>query len=61
VLPAPLADENVPAGTVAALRSAGFEVLAVADGYQGVSDRAVLALAREPRPLVDHLRRRLRC
>jgi predicted nuclease of predicted toxin-antitoxin system len=47
VLPALLADENVPAGTVVALRALGFDVLAIGEAHRAVSDRAVLALARE--------------
>jgi hypothetical protein len=47
VLPALLADENVPSGTVAALRAIGFDVLAVGEAHPAISDRAVLALARE--------------
>lgn len=40
-----LADENFPRPAVAALRSAGFDVLWVAESNPGAPDDAVLALA----------------
>ena len=49
MLPPLLANENVPVGTVAALRADGFDVLAVGEKHRAVSDRAVLAMARESR------------
>lgn len=42
-----LADENVPAPAVAALRAAGHDVLHVAESVPGSSDDAVLALAAD--------------
>jgi predicted nuclease of predicted toxin-antitoxin system len=47
MLPALVADENVPAGTIAALRAAGFDVLAIDEAHPAVSDRFVLAIARD--------------
>jgi predicted nuclease of predicted toxin-antitoxin system len=47
MLPALVANENVPAGTLAALRQIGFDVLAIRESHPSVADRAVLALARE--------------
>lgn len=46
MLPALVANENVPAGTVKALREAGFDVLAIRETQPAVSDRAVIAIAR---------------
>ena len=46
MLPGLLANENVPAGTVAALRAAGFDVLAISAAHPAASDRTVIALAR---------------
>jgi predicted nuclease of predicted toxin-antitoxin system len=42
-----LADENVSALIVVALRAAGVEVLSVAETIPGASDTAVLDMARE--------------
>jgi predicted nuclease of predicted toxin-antitoxin system len=42
-----LADENIPAPTVAALRAAGLDVVAVAAVAAGGSDAEVLTLARD--------------
>ena len=42
-----LADENVPRGAVAALRSAGHDVLAIAETAPGTPDEQVLARARD--------------
>jgi predicted nuclease of predicted toxin-antitoxin system len=47
MLPALVANENVPAGTVKALRAAGFDVLAIGESHRAVSDRAVIAIARD--------------
>ena len=41
-----LADENIPLGTVAALRSCGEDVLAVAQASPGAAHEEVLRLAR---------------
>jgi predicted nuclease of predicted toxin-antitoxin system len=41
-----LADENFPKASVVRLRTAGHEVGSIAEDMAGVSDRAVLALAR---------------
>ena len=41
-----LADENVPAPTVAALRAAGWDVASVLEDHAGMSDEGVVALAR---------------
>lgn len=45
--PALLANENVPAGTVAALRDMGFDVLAIGEQQPRATDRMVIALARD--------------
>jgi predicted nuclease of predicted toxin-antitoxin system len=47
MLPTLVANENVPAGTVAALRAAGFDVLAIDEAHPTVSDRTVIAIARD--------------
>lgn len=47
MLPPLVANENVPAGTVKALRTAGFDVLAIMESHPAVADRTVIALARE--------------
>jgi len=46
MLPALLTDENVPSGTVAALREMGFDVLAVGEQQPRAFDRMVITLAR---------------
>lgn len=45
--PALIANENVPAGTIDALRAEGFDVQAVVETHRAASDRAVLAVARQ--------------
>ena len=40
-----LADENVPARTINALRATGFEVISIRETAPGISDADVLALA----------------
>jgi predicted nuclease of predicted toxin-antitoxin system len=47
MLPALVVNENVPAGTVAALRTSGFDVLAIGEAHPATSDRAVIAIARD--------------
>jgi predicted nuclease of predicted toxin-antitoxin system len=47
MLPALVANENVPGGTVGALRTAGFDVVAIGESCPAISDRAVIALARD--------------
>jgi predicted nuclease of predicted toxin-antitoxin system len=42
-----LADENIPAPTVQALRAAGFDVAAIAEVLPGTPDEHVLAIARD--------------
>jgi predicted nuclease of predicted toxin-antitoxin system len=42
-----LANENIPAPTVAVLRASGHDVLFIAESNPGVDDTTVLALARE--------------
>ncbi len=42
-----LADENVGAATIRALRVAGFDVASIAEVCPGIADRQVLRLARE--------------
>jgi predicted nuclease of predicted toxin-antitoxin system len=42
-----LVNENFLAPSTAALRNAGFDVLAIAESHPGVDDTAVLSLARE--------------
>jgi len=46
VKPALLADENMPQAVVSGLRTAGFDVLTMAEHAPGADDRAVLAHAR---------------
>lgn len=41
-----LANENFPAPSTRALRSAGLDVLAIAEGHAGMTDRDVPELAR---------------
>ena len=40
-----LLDENFPSPAIHALRSAGFDVLAIAENYASINDPEVLALA----------------
>lgn len=47
MLTALVADENVPAGTVLALRETSFDVLAIGESYAAISDRTVIAIARD--------------
>jgi len=47
MLPGLIANENVPVRTVSALRAAGFDVLAIQEGHPAVSDRTVIAIARD--------------
>jgi predicted nuclease of predicted toxin-antitoxin system len=48
-----LLNENFPAPAVAVLRESGFDVLAIAETFAGITDQEVLALAvREQRWLV---------
>jgi hypothetical protein len=47
VLPPLLANENVPNGTIARLRELGFDLLSICEAQRGMSDRAVLRVARE--------------
>jgi predicted nuclease of predicted toxin-antitoxin system len=42
-----LADENIPAPTVQALRAAGFDVVAIAEVASGATDEQVLTIARD--------------
>lgn len=42
-----LANENIPLASVAALRTAGHDVLSLSLDSPGIKDEAVLALARE--------------
>ncbi len=42
-----LANENIPAPSVAVLRASGHDVLFIAESHPGVDDTTVLALARE--------------
>jgi hypothetical protein len=49
MLPTLVANENVPASAVKALRDAGFDVLAIEESHRTVSNRAVIALACEAR------------
>lgn len=42
-----LADENIPAPTIQALRAAGFDVVAIAEAAGGSSDDNVLTIARD--------------
>jgi predicted nuclease of predicted toxin-antitoxin system len=42
-----LANENIPAPTVAVLRASGHDVLFIAESNPGIDDTTVLALARE--------------
>lgn len=42
-----LANENIPAPSIALLRSAGVDVLSVAQTHRAISDIEVLKLARE--------------
>lgn len=44
-----LANENIPAPSIALLRSAGVDVLSIAQLHRGISDIDVLTLAREQR------------
>lgn len=44
-----LADEHIPKASVVALRSAGFDVCAIAEDCPGIADRDVLRLARDQR------------
>ena len=45
--PGLLVNENFPAPSTHALRAAGVDVIAVIDRHRGISDREVMALARE--------------
>jgi len=47
VKPGLLVNENFPAPSTHALRAAGVDVIAVIDRHRGISDREVMALARE--------------
>lgn len=47
MLPGLIANENVPVRTVSALRAAGFDVLAIQEAHPAVSDRTVIAIARD--------------
>jgi len=47
--PGLLADENIPAPLVGALRDAGWDVRYVAEHSPGITDREVLALVRDER------------
>jgi len=47
VLPALLAHENVPKGTMVRLREVGFDLLSISEKQPCMPDRAVLALARD--------------
>lgn len=40
-----LADENVPAATIASLRTQGYDVLSVREVAPGIADEAVLSMA----------------
>lgn len=42
-----LANENIPASSISLLRSAGVDVLSIAQSHPGMSDSEVLTLARE--------------
>lgn len=42
-----LANENIPAPSIALMRSAGVDVLSVAESHRAISDVEVLKLARE--------------
>ena len=42
-----LANENIPAPSIALLRSAGVDVLSIAQTHRAISDIEVLKLARE--------------
>jgi predicted nuclease of predicted toxin-antitoxin system len=45
VTPKLLANENIPAPSIAVLREAGFDVLPIAETADGITDREVLARA----------------
>jgi len=42
-----LANENIPAASVAALRDAGYDVASLSETVPGITDETALALARE--------------
>ncbi len=44
-----LANENIPGPSIALLRSAGVDVLSIAQSHRAISDIEVLKLAREQR------------
>lgn len=42
-----LANENIPRASVLFLRDAGLDIVAIGDGFSGISDREVISFANE--------------